>query len=141
MARNKGYYVGGGQIRARLDQLRASVAVDVAQKISPKLTVDSRQAYDAGKTVYGTARPLGENGSDLDLVQTGAARDHVRFLTVGTRAEVPRGPRYFKYLIAKYWILPPGNKFLPENWRTLLSRQVEESCDSATPGAKHGGAK
>jgi hypothetical protein len=67
-------------------------------------------------------------GSDADqvsLVRTGKTRDQLRFVVNGTIIRCALGPRYAKYLIGKYKILPIGDRTaMPANWTRALDELV-----------------
>lgn len=115
-------------LRALKASLRAaplSVAHDVAKRASPVMTKLSQVAYDGGDTVYDVARPRGVDGDRLSLVKTGATRRQMVFVSNGTIVRVVLGPKYAKYLIGKYDVLPNGA--LPAKWRDALKKVVAET--------------
>lgn len=108
--------------KRKLNELPKSVAHDVAQRAAPDLTQLSREAYDAGRTVYGESRPAGVNGNALTLKKTGATERDLRFVSVGTIVRCVLGPKYARYLIGKYSVLPNGA--LPAAWSAKLRELV-----------------
>jgi hypothetical protein len=114
-----------GKLRTFKQQLREfpiTLAAAVARDAAPAMTDLTTSAYDGGRTVYGDTRPKGVNGQALDLEETGATRAQMRFVAVGTIVRCVLGPRYSKYLIGKYSILPNGA--VPATWRAKLDALV-----------------
>lgn len=110
-----------GKIKSFKAQLRAlpiTLAASVAEKAAPAMTELAAGAYDGGRTVYGDSRPKGEDGGTLDLVESGATRAQMRFVRVGTIVRCVLGPKYARFLIGKYRVLPNGA--LPAAWRQRL---------------------
>jgi len=126
-----------GNLRAlaqKLRQLPRDVARNVAAEVAPKLTALAQSAYDGGRTVYGDARPEGKHGP-LTLVESGATRRDMRAAATGTSVRFVLGPRWAKYLVGKYRILPGGDLVaLPDDWsrtigdtaREVLARQTRQ---------------
>ena len=111
------------EFKGRLAELPLSVAHEIAQQAAPLLTSLAQEAYDAGRNVYGDVRKKGIDGQDLTLVDTGATRRTVVFVANGRIIRAHLGPKYAKYLIGKYKILPIGDRTkMPANW----SRALEE---------------
>lgn len=109
----------------RLRRLPLSVSHEIAQQAAPLLTAFAQQAFDTGVNVYGDARPEGKDGRELTLVDTGKTRDTLKFEVNGTIIRCHLGPRYAKYLIGKYKILPVGDRTaMPVNWRRALDELV-----------------
>lgn len=91
-------------------------------------------AYDSGATVYGRPRPQGVDGNALTLHKTGASREAMAFLATGRDIRTRILPRYTRYLIGKYDVLPNGP--LPAAWREALVQIAAEVLYSEI----HGGA-
>lgn len=106
------------RFRKALAQLPLTVSAGIAAGAAPEVSALARSAFDGGRTVYGTNRPRGVDGNALDLVRTGASRAAVRFDATGTQMRTPVLPRYTKYLIGLYSILPSGR--LPVAWQERL---------------------
>lgn len=100
-------------------RLRAAVAKDGEGILTRKV----REDFDGGRTAYGLARPLSTEGKALDLMRTGAARASLAFTAVGTILRASLGPRYSKYLVGKYAVLPQS---LPVAWRVELEQLVAD---------------
>lgn len=102
----------------RLQAIPTTVAQNVARAVAPELTSVARADFDAGRTAYGAARPLGKGGQALSLVKSGITQGSIRFVDIGTRVRVALGTRYAKYLVGKYKILPSGS--LPRAWSDAI---------------------
>lgn len=112
-------------LKRTLATLPRTLAADVAKRSSPVLTNLTQEAFIGGQSVYGDARPRGADGQPLDLYRTGAVAGQLRFTSNGTVVRAVLGPRYAKYLIGKYGILPNGA--LPVRWRSALQQVVKET--------------
>lgn len=106
-------------LKQRLRAMPISVAHDVAQRAAPAMTGLAREAFDAGRSVYGDTRPQSKvDGRALTLNRTGATKGTLRFTAAGTIVRCVLGTRWAKYLIGKYGILPNGT--LPAQWTKTL---------------------
>jgi len=114
-------------VRARLQDLPRTFAADVARRAAPDLTDLAQGSFDSGRSVYGDARPLGVDGNPLDLRRTGAAEAVIRFVAIGSVVRTPVFPKYFKYLIAKYGVMPGGNAAIPAAWSDRIGQIVKET--------------
>lgn len=66
-----------------------------------------------------------KDGVPLDLYETGKTRETLKFVVDGTIVRCRLGPRYAKYLIGKYKILPIGDRTaMPTAWRFALGELV-----------------
>jgi hypothetical protein len=59
------------------------------------------------------------DGKELSLVKSGATRKAMAFVANGTQMRTAVLPRYTKYLIGKYDVLPNGP--LPAEWRERMT--------------------
>lgn len=128
MARRAGLRGNPGTLKELSGKLRAlpkTLAAEVAAKAAPEVTGLAQSAYDGGQTVYGDARPQGVDGAELDLVRTGTARAQIRFVAIGTQMRCVLGPKYARYLIGRYKILPV--RALPTSWRMRLNEVVRRT--------------
>jgi hypothetical protein len=105
-------------LKGALRKLPITASARIAARAAPDVTVFAGEAYDAGRTVYGATRPRGVDGRELDLSRTGASREAMRFIATGRDIRTGPLPRYTKYLIGKYDVLPNGP--LPTAWRERL---------------------
>jgi hypothetical protein len=112
-------------LKASIKKLPLSVAHDVSQRAAPAMTDLTRSAYTSGRSVYGDARPLGADGRPLTLQRTGAVARALKFTANGTIVRCVLGPKYARYLIGKYGILPNGA--LPVSWSRRLGELVKAS--------------
>jgi hypothetical protein len=104
------------------------VGIEVAKRSSGALTAEAGASWDAGQTVYGSARPLGTHGNKLTLKKTGAARSLIKFIAAGTRMTASLPLKYFRYLIGKYNVMPTGAT-LPIKW----VRRINDAADQVIP--------
>jgi hypothetical protein len=112
-------------LKRALRKLPITATARIAARAAPEMSALSRGAYNAGQTVYGSARPLSVEGKPLDLVRTGKSRDAMAFIATGRDIRTARLPEYTRYLIGKYDVLPNGP--LPTLWRermTAIAAQV-----------------
>lgn len=114
------------RLKQSLRELPRTLAVDVATRAAPAMTGLTQEAFDGGRSVYGEARPVSKvDGHALDLEVTGATKAQLRFVPVGTVVRCVLGPKYARYLIGKYGILPNGA--LPASWSKRLGDLVKET--------------
>lgn len=124
-------------IRALQNSLRRmpiTAAARIAQRYAPEASRLARGAHDGGRTAYGSARPRAVSGAALTLNRTGATRAALSFIATGRQVRLTRLPRYAKYLIGKYDLLPNGP--LPQAWRERITRIAAEALHAQI----HGGA-
>jgi hypothetical protein len=125
------------KLRESLADAPLSVAIQVAQDVAPAITTEAQTAFDAGVTVYGEPRPVSlVDGEKLDLVQSGAVRRDMRFQAVGSVVRAVLGPRYAKYLIGRYKILPVGDRSkVPVRWRAIIDAAFQKRMRERLAGA------
>lgn len=109
-----------GALKRALKKLPITASARIASAAAPEVSELARSAYDGGQTVYGLQRPRGVDGDALSLVRTGASRAAAQFTAEGTRMRTRVLPRYTKYLISAYQVLPPGRAPLPTAWQARL---------------------
>jgi hypothetical protein len=109
-----------------------SVSARIASRAAPVTTDLAGSAYDSGRTVYGSARPLSAEGQPLDLVRTGASRAAMRFIATGRDIRTALLPRYTRYLIGRYDVLPNG--VLPATWSGALTTIAREEIEAQLRG-------
>lgn len=95
-----------------------TVTARIAARAAPAMSDLAQDAHASGRTAYGSARPRGVDGEALTLDRTGETRRALSFVATGRDIRTTRLPRYAKYLIGKYSILPNGP--LPVAWRERL---------------------
>jgi len=113
------------RFKSNLNAMPLSVAHDVASRAAPEINKLAQGAFHAGQTVFDEPRPAGEGGKFLTLHKTGATERELRFVSVGTIVRCVLGPRYSKYSIGKYKILPI--RALPSKWSAKLRELVATS--------------
>ncbi len=106
-------------LKRALTNLPITVSARIAARGAPAVTQLAGDAYDSGRTAYDKPRPDGVDGHKLSLVKSGASRAAMRFIATGRDMRTARLPRYTKYLIGKYNVLPNGP--LPMHWRDTLT--------------------
>ncbi len=120
-------------LKRTLRKLPITASARIATRAAPEMTKLAETDYDAGQTAYGRARPLSVDGKPLDLERTGATRQALSFIAVGTTTRLTTLPRYAKYLISSYSILPNGP--LPASWREMLTSIAAQVLYSEIHGA------
>lgn len=115
-----------GDLRKRIAAMPIELAERVARDAAHTISQLSRSSYTGGRTAYGTGRPRGAMGRALDLVQTGATLSDMRFVSTGMIIRAKLGPKYAKYLVGKYAVLP-GRKVIPSQWSLALNKLVSEA--------------
>lgn len=126
--------VGGARMSAIKGALRAlpvRVAERVAREGSGALTEAAGASFDAGRTAYDGARPLGVDGARLSLQRTGETRSTIKFIQIGTIVRCVLGTKYARYLIGRYAILPSSTGALPEGWRQRLDALTRRAITEA----------
>jgi hypothetical protein len=106
-------------LRRNLKALPITVSARIASQAAPVISNLAGDGFDSGRTVYGSPRPRGVDGDELTLSRTGATRAALHFIATGRDIRTARLPRYAKYLIGKYDMLPNGP--LPAEWRARLT--------------------
>lgn len=107
-------------LRRAVAKLPRTAAARIAAQAAPEVSALTQQAFNSDMTVYGSPRPRSvEDGKQLTLVRTGASRDALRFVAEGTRMRTATLPRYTRFLIGRYDVLPNGP--LPAAWRERLN--------------------
>jgi hypothetical protein len=112
-------------LKQTIRALPLTVAADVSKRAAPALTGLTQQAFGSNQTVYGDARPAGVDGQALSLVKSGATRDALRFISIGTVVRCVLPTRYAKYLIGRYGVMPSGA--LPAKWSAKLAQLVKDT--------------
>jgi hypothetical protein len=102
-------------------------------------TALAQEAFAAGRTVYGDARPRGVDGNPLDLVESGATSRGLNFVATGTQIRCTLGPRHMRFLVGKYKILP--NNAIPFLWRAKLNEIVRRVAGRQVEAAFTGAAR
>jgi hypothetical protein len=105
-----------GDIKRRLAAMPATVALKVAQKAAPALTGQVQASHKSLESAYGNPYPAG-----VDVYESGATRQMLRFAANGRVVRVVLGKPYQKYLIGKYAILPQGKRAMPAAWSRELA--------------------
>lgn len=118
------------EFKQGLAKLPISVAHTIAQQAAPMLTRLAQDAHAARTNVYGDPYPAGVSGEQLDLVFSGDTQRTLRFVVNGTIVRCQLGPKYAKYLIGKYKILPIGDRTaMPIRWVRALDELARTAID------------
>lgn len=102
-------------LKRALQKLPITATARIAARAAPAMSTLAQGSHASGKTAYDRPRPLGVDGEKLDLVRTGDTRAALNFISTGRDIRTAKLPRYAKYLIGKYDLLPNGP--LPQAWR------------------------
>jgi hypothetical protein len=105
-------------LKKALRNLPITATARIAARAAPAMSTLAQDAHASGKTVYDRPRPLGVDGDEISLERTGATRRALNFIATGRDIRTAALPRYAKYLIGKYDLLPNGP--LPASWRERL---------------------
>lgn len=105
-------------LKAALRRLPVTSVARIAARAAPAMSELAQDAHASGKTVFDRPRPLGVDGEALSLERTGDTKRALQFVATGRDIRTARLPRYAKYLIGKYDLLPNGP--LPQAWRERL---------------------
>lgn len=116
-----------------LARLPITVSARIAERGAPEATALALGAFDGGRTVYGASRPRGVDGEALTLVKSGASRRALRFEATGTQMRTAVLPRWTKYLIGRYDVLPNGP--MPAEWRERMTAIAAEVLHAQIFGA------
>lgn len=113
-------------LKKRLRTLPITAVARIASRAAPAMTELAQGAFDAGRTVYDRARPRGVDGNALTLRKTGALERAIEFRSTGRDIRTAPLPRYARYVIAAYNVLPPGKAPLPQAWRDRMAQIAAE---------------
>jgi len=109
----------------KIESLPRTVTYDIAQRVAPDMTSLASGAWGSGRDVYGASRRPGVDGRALTLVRTGTARALARFVAAGSLVRSSIGPRYAKYLIGRYRVLPLS-RTIPPAWAQAIDTVATE---------------
>jgi hypothetical protein len=118
----KGDFSTLNRLKKNLRQMPVSMAHDVAQRTAPSVTSLTTIAFNSGRTVYGDARPRGVDGRALTLRRTGNTERTIRFVANGRIVRCVLGPKYARFLVGKYQVLPMGR--IPAEWQARIAELV-----------------
>lgn len=107
----------------RLNAFPTTLVHAVANQTAPVLTVEAAGAHAARRSVYGES--YGNSlvtGDPLTLDKTGLTGSTIRFTATGSVVRCVLGPKYSRFLIGKYRILPMGK--MPIAWAEKIRRIV-----------------
>lgn len=125
-------------LKRALTKIPITATARIAARAAPEMSELAGTAYDSGKTVYGRPRPRSVDGRALTLERTGASRRAMQFSATGRDIRTAPLPRYTRYLIGKYDVLPNGP--LPLEWRERLREIAARVLLGEIHGGGEGGA-
>lgn len=105
-------------LKRALKSLPITSVARIAARAAPAMSELAQDAHASGQTVYARPRPRGVDGEALSLERTGATRQALQFVATGRDIRTAKLPRYARWLIGRYDILPNGP--LPAAWRERL---------------------
>jgi hypothetical protein len=105
-------------LKRALRSLPVTSVARIAARAAPAMSELAQDAHASGKTVYDRPRPRGVDGDALSLERTGATKRALQFVATGRDIRTAALPRYARWLIGRYDILPNGP--LPSAWRERL---------------------
>ena len=120
------------ELKSRLRRLPITSAASIASRSAPAITGLAAQDFSSGNTAYGSARPLSVDGEPLTLVRSGTAKIATRFIATGRDIRTALLPRYYKYLIGKYDVLPNG--VLPRVWSSTIGDIARDVIEREVKG-------
>jgi hypothetical protein len=121
-------------LKRALKRLPITAVARIASRAAPAMTDLAGSAFRAGQTVYGRARPLSVEGERLDLERTGVLKRALEFRATGRDIRTLPLPRYARYMIAAYAVLPPGKAPLPQAWKDKLAALAAEVLHAEITG-------
>lgn len=121
-------------LKSALQRLPITATARIAAGAAPAMSELAQGAHASGKTVYDRPRPRGVDGDALSLERTGATQRALRFIATGRDIRTTQLPRYARYLIGKYDLLPNGP--LPQAWRDRLRDIAGRVLSAAVKGSE-----
>jgi hypothetical protein len=126
MAALKGNISELNRLSRRVQAFPTTLAHAVASKAAPTLTMAATASFASKRSVYGEAYGTSNvTGEQLTLSKTGLTGSTLRFVATGTVVRCVLGPRYARYLIGNYRILPMGR--MPVDWANRIKAIVANS--------------
>ena len=105
-------------LKKALAKLPITATARIAARAAPAMSALAQGAHASGQTVYGRPRPKGVDGDALSRANTGATQRALQFIATGRDIRTTVLPRYARWLIGRYDLLPNGP--LPIAWREGL---------------------
>lgn len=105
-------------LKKALQRLPITATARIAARVAPTMSDLAQGAHASGQTVYGRPRPKGVDGDSLSLERTGATQRALHFIATGRDIRTTTLPKYARFLIGKYDLLPNGP--LPATWRERM---------------------
>jgi hypothetical protein len=120
-------------LKKALRAMPITVSANIAARSAPDMTRLALGSFDSGRTAYDQTRPRGVDGQALSLEKSGATRTAIQFVATGRDIRLTRLPRYSRYLIGKYDMLPNGP--LPLAWRERMTEIAAQVLHAQIFGA------
>lgn len=115
-------------LKRSLKSVPVTAVAEIAKRSAPAVTAHAQASFRGGQDVFGAPRLEAVQGGNLSLVKSGATQAAIQFIATGRDIRVARLPRYAKYLIGRYGILPNG-KQLPNAWRGTIGAIAKAVLD------------
>jgi hypothetical protein len=112
------------RLSASLRKMPFWVGRETARRVAPVITDLARSTYRSQSDPYGTPWQPGADGKTVDLVQSGAMFDKVRYVAIGTILRVALGVQYARYQIGKRRVFPTQGSPLPLAWQNAIAREA-----------------
>ena len=107
------------------------VSSKIATLAAERLSALAKEAFGAGKTVYGDTRPEGSRGTSLDLKESGALGEKAtQYIAEGRRIRASMGGLGYSKYYVRYGVLPFAGK-LPPVWDAEISALAERELNKA----------
>ncbi len=124
------------QLEALRRQLTANprIAERVAARVAPMLSQKAQEAFDAQRSPEGVPWGVGEDGTPLDLNESGRMRaEAIKYTATGTKVRATVGAvPHAKYQL-KHGVLP---KTLPAEWAAEIDRIAQHELAAAFGGRR-----
>lgn len=110
------------QFSQDLRQLPRVVAHKVAERAAPVLTSLVRETFAAGANAYGDPWEPGDHGDKITLDKTGALKQGLVYVAIGTKLRLKLPVPYAKYQVGKRPVAPTQGGALPVEYTRALER-------------------
>lgn len=104
-----------------LGDLPQVAKIQIAKRGAEAITGLALASFDAGQTPFGDEWPPSREGRDVDLVDSGALRATLRFISIGGRMRAVLGVKHARYQVGKRRVLPAPGQTMPASWRGALA--------------------
>lgn len=107
-----------------LAKLPRVLAAKVAERAAERITELGRETFEQQQDAYGNEWEPGHDGKTVDLVESGALENNLKYVAIGTKLRSSLGVPYAKYQIGKRPVYPKGT--LPPAYVEELQRTAVE---------------